>query len=292
MAQTILNVQLAFNGKSPIVAGDERTTSLNLAQLVFAMAHGSRYRNFSDAGPYLQYQTGVVQASGIVTAAAVQAGDTVSVGGTALTATQKRASGTATMSGVAADETLIINGVTFTAVDGAVTPGDATFDCSGTDTQCAASLVTQFDAYVTATTSPLLSGIVGIKSAAAVATVYAINEGTGGNAITLAETGSGITISGATLANGAAPTNNAFDFVGTNAMTAAAIAAAINASTTAAVKQVTATSAAAVCTVTAKLGGTVGNAITWVSSNGTRLAVSGSGTLTGGAADAPVRFGF
>lgn len=288
MAQSILTLQLAFNGASPIVAGDKRTTALNVAQLVYALAHGSRYREIGRASPTLQYQTGVVKATGTVTAAAVQAADTVSVGGAALTATQKRASGTLTAATVIADTTCVINGVTFTAVDGEVTPGDATFDCSGTDTECATSLAAQINAYA----SPLLSGIVAAKSAAAVVTVYAVNEGESGNAITLVGTAVVLVASGAMLENGAEPTNDAFDYIGTNAMTAASFAAAVNVSTTTAVKQVTATSADAVATVTAKVGGTVGNAIAWVSSDGTRLAVSGSGTLTSGAADAPLSFTF
>lgn len=49
---------------------------------------------------------------------------------------------------------------------------------------------------------------------------------------------------------------------------------------------VTATSSSGVVTFRAVTGGTAGNAITLTSSNGTRAAVSGSGTLTGGAAAA------
>lgn len=287
MSQTLITLQLAFNGKSPIVAGDKRTTALNAAQLIYALAHGSRYRGPGEASPYLQYQTGVVQASGTVTPAAVQSGDTVSIGGQALTAAQKRATGTLTAASVTAGDTCVINGVTFTAVDGAVVLGEATFDCSGTDTQCAASLAAQVNGYA----SPLLSGLVAARSAAAVCTIYAVEQGTGGNAITLVGTAVRLAASGATLANGAALSNNTFDFAGSNATTGAALAAAIEASTTAAVKKVNAVAAAnGVVTVTAKEGGTAGNGIAFVSSDGTRLAVSGSGTLENGAADAPLKF--
>ena len=46
---------------------------------------------------------------------------------------------------------------------------------------------------------------------------------------------------------------------------------------------VVATSAAAVVTVKALAPGLAGNCFTWVSSDGTRAAVTGSGFLTGGA---------
>lgn len=291
MAQTILNLQIAFNGKTPIVAGDKRLTALNIGQLLYALNHGSRIRDpiNAPATPYVQYQTGVVQASGTVTPAAVQSGDTVSVGGQALTATKKRATGTATAASVQAGDTITVAGLLMTAVSGAVVPGEATFDCSGSDTACATSIAAQFNAYA----SPLTSGRVGAKSAAAVATFYAIEKGTGGNSFTLASSNGGrLAVSGALFTGGAAPSNNAFDFSGTNAMTADDIAAAINDSSTAAVKQVTAASSGGVVTATAKVGGTGGNAIAWVSSNGSRLAVSGSGTLAGGAADAPVKMTF
>lgn len=75
---------------------------------------------------------------------------------------------------------------------------------------------------------------------------------------------------------------------GDNTANAAALAAAINAyenrytgSTTNAAA-VVAVAASAVVTITAKVDGAAGNSITLASSNGTRLAVTGSGTLTGG----------
>lgn len=294
MAQTLLTLQLAFNGKSPIVAGDKRTTALNAAQLIYALAHGSRYREPGGSSPYLQYQTGVVQASGTVTPASVQSGDTVSIGGQALTAAQKRATGTVTP-GTAGDvpvagDTITVNGVVFTAVDGAVVLGEATFDVSGNTAAQCASIAAQVSGYA----SPLLTGRVAARASATVVTFYAVEQGTGGNAITLGTSdNTRLAKSGATLANGAALSNNTFDFAGSNATTGAALAAAIEASTTAAVKKVNASaSAAGVVTVTAKEGGTAGNGIAFVSSDGTRLAVSGSGTLENGAADAPLKFTF
>lgn len=291
MANQLFTLQFSIPSgvKQPIIAGDKRTSSINIAKLVRqGLAAGEAF-NLAGSAAYLQYQLNVVQATGTVTAAAVQAADAVSVGGQALTAGQKRAAATAEMASVAEDDTITINGNVFTAVDGEVVLGEPTFDCSGTDTQTAASLVAQVAAYE----SPTLSGLIAAKSAAAVVTLYALTQGTAGNAFSLAVSDPvTIVISGALFTGGAALANNVFDCMGSNELTAEAIAEAINNSTTAAVKQVTATVSGAVCTVTAKVGGTAGNAIAWVSSDGTRLAVSGSGTLASGAADAPVRFSF
>ena len=288
MAQTILNLQLAFSGKTPIVAGDKRTTTLNLMQLLYALGHGSRYRE-PGTSPYAQYQTGVVQASGTITPAAVLAADTVSIGGQALTAAQRRATGTVTMAAAAAADTVTVGGQVFTAVNGAVVAGQATFDVSGGNNPAAASLAAQVNAFG----GSLVSGIFKARASAAVCTFYAVEQGTGGNALTLASsTGVRLAVSGATFANGSAIANNTFDMAGTDATTGAAIAAAVEASSTAAVKQVNAVaSAAGVVTVTSKVGGTAGNAIALATSNAGRLAISAA-TLTGGAADAPLRFTF
>ena len=290
MAQTVISVQFAFDGQSPAsfpASSDKRLFAYWLSQLAQACGHGSRYRPPGGSSPYIQYQTGVVQASGTITAATVVAGNTASIGGQALTATQRRATGTATAATVLAGTTLTLNGQVFTAVNGAVVLGAATFDCSGTDTATAASIAAQVNAYGGA----LVSGIVAARSAAAIVTFYAVEQGTGGNSIDLLSSdGATLAVSGSgALAGGTAIANNTFDFAGTNDTTAAALAAAINASTTAAVKQVTATSSAAVVTVTAKVGGLTGNGIAFTSSGAT-LTVSGAGTLTNGAADAPVRF--
>lgn len=67
---------------------------------------------------------------------------------------------------------------------------------------------------------------------------------------------------------------------GTDTADAAALVVCINANCT----TVQATSAAGVVTIRAVTAGTAGNSITLVSSNGTRLAVTGSGTLANGAA--------
>jgi len=71
---------------------------------------------------------------------------------------------------------------------------------------------------------------------------------------------------------------------GQNAECATNLAAAINANTTLN-KFVVASAAAAVVTVTALNASLLGSKVTFVSSNGTRLAVTGSGYLAGGAGD-------
>jgi len=105
-----------------------------------------------------------------------------------------RASGTLTLVSCATD-TVTIAGVTFT---GSATPsGQAQFLTTGTDTADAAALTTAINAHST------LSLIVSATSALGVVTVRAHAAGTIGNLVALAETGTTITISAATLTSGA-----------------------------------------------------------------------------------------
>lgn len=284
---TLIDVQLSFDGPSPIVTGDKRLTLLNLARLLNAINHGSQYRKAASS-PYVQVTPTMVAASATCTCATVVANNTVTIAGTALTATQKRATGTLTAASVIADTTCVINGVTFTAVDDTVTLGDATFDCSGTDTECATSLAAQINAYV----DPRITGVVAARSAAAICTVYAVNQGTAGNAYTLVGTAVVLAASAATLANGAALSNNTFDFAGTNATTADALAYAINNSTTAAIQRVTAVSDGVdVVTISGKFLGDAGEVIT-LTSSGATLTVTGSGFLASGSQGATTRWTF
>ncbi|MBK7865213.1 MAG: hypothetical protein IPJ65_42770 [Archangiaceae bacterium] len=291
MANTVIGLQMSFDSgnKTPVVAGSNsgvmRLSFYNIGRFILGMLIGTKYKQGSS---YLQYQTSLVAASATATPAAVQSGDTLTIAGTALTAAQRRATATVTCATAIAGNTITVNGVLFTGTAGAVTPGEATFSIDTGDTATATSIAAQVNAYA----SPKLSGVLAARSSAAVVTFYAIAQGTAGNALTLATSDNGtLAKSGATFANGAALANNTFDFAGTNATTGAAIAAAIAASTTAAIQTVTASADATtgVVTVTNKVAGVAGNATTFVSSNGTRLAVTGSGFLAGGSASDPVR---
>jgi phage tail sheath gpL-like len=117
---------------------------------------------------------------------------------------------------------------------------------------------------------------VGINSAAGVAA-----SGTVTAAGVLA--GDTVTVAGQvfTAVNGGSPTNVQFDMSGSNTQTGANIAAALTNHPTVG-KYVKATNASGVVTITAVTDGYIGNLITLASSNGTRLAVSGT-NLTGGA---------
>lgn len=95
-----------------------------------------------------------------------------------------------------------------------------------------------------------------------------------------------VTIGKTTLTASASPaTEDEFDQSGTNTADAASLAAKINAHSVLS-KLVYATSSAGVVTVTAHQAGVIGNQIALSSSNGTRLAVTGSGYLTSGAGGA------
>jgi phage tail sheath gpL-like len=223
------------------------------------------------------------------TCAAVAVADTVTIAGQALTAIKQRASATVTCSTAIVGNTVVVDGVTFTGASGAVTLGEATFSIDTGDTQTATSLAAQINAHVV--TAAKLTA----TSSSAVVTLRAVNAGTAGNALTLTSSGSTVAVSAATLTGGIAVANNQFDVSpgATDTQVAADLVRCINASTTAAISGVvTATNAAGVVTVRAVTAGTAGNSITFISSNGSRLAVTGSGALAGGAAVANNQFDF
>lgn len=205
---------------------------------------------------------GIVTATsslGVVTIRAVATG----TAGNAITLVSSDADGLAvTGSGFLADATAV-------AAD--------EFDISGSNAQCVTSIADAIAANAT------LAALFTTTTSATVCTIRAITAGTAANAYTLASSDAQIAVGNATFQNGAAVGNNEFDFTGSNTETATALAAAINASTTGAISDfVTATSSAGVVTVTADVAGVSGNAITFVSSDGTRLAVTGSGKLASG----------
>lgn len=95
-----------------------------------------------------------------------------------------------------------------------------------------------------------------------------------------------VTVGKTVFTGKASPSGEAeFDSDGTDAVVAAAIAAKINAHSVAG-KVAQASVVGAVITVTSTVPGVVGNQIAFVSSNGTRLAVTGSGYLASGAGGA------
>jgi phage tail sheath gpL-like len=90
-----------------------------------------------------------------------------------------------------------------------------------------------------------------------------------------------VTVSGVLLtAVSGAPAADQFDMSGTDTATATSLALAMNSNATIS-GIVTATSALGVVTLTAKVKGVVGNAITLASSNGTRLAASAARLTSG-----------
>lgn len=251
-----------------------RTNLQRFINVLKSLASGTK------SGVYtIDVHASATRASATATCASVANADTVTINGTAFTATQFNASGTVTAATALALDTVTVQGVVLTAVSGTPVAGGTTFDISGSDTATATSLAAAINA------NPTLAYYVTATSSAAIVTIRALASGTGGNALTLATSNNTrLAKSGTVLAGGAAVVNNQFDYKGSNTQTAAALAAAINASTTAAVKSiVTATSALGVVTVTCKTPGLIGNCVTFVSSNGTRLAVTGSGVLASGA---------
>jgi phage tail sheath gpL-like len=103
------------------------------------------------------------------------------------------ASGTITLVSCATD-TVTIGGITFTG-SGSPT-GDLQFETDGDDTADAAALCAKINAH------PTLSKVVVATSAVNVVTVTCVVKGVVGNFITLAETGTTITISAGALAGG------------------------------------------------------------------------------------------
>ena len=102
-----------------------------------------------------------------------------------------------------------------------------------------------------------------------------------------------VTLGGVTLTAKASPAGEAqWDQSGNDTADGAALAACINAHSTLS-KQFSASAAAGVVTITCLVKGVVGNACSLVTSNGTRLAATGSGWLaggTGGATSAAVTY--
>ncbi len=211
------------------------------------------------------------------------------------------------------------------ALDGGIAVANNQFDVSpgATNTQVAADIVR----CINASTTTLISSYVRATNLANVVTVYSLVPGTAGNGITLSSTGGTITCAAARLAGATTATtegaqasctltlvsvlnaqtvtingvvytahtntqaNDQFTIAGDDTADAAALALAINNSTTAGSAEIIATSATNVVTVKARKGGVAGNLITVAASNNT-VTISGSQTrLTAGAAPLTVTGG-
>ncbi len=198
---------------------------------------------------------------------------------------------------VLAADTVTVNGLLYTAVAGAKANNEQ-FSIDTSDTACATDLADSID-------NDTRSGTTGdLTATASTDTVTAVTDvsGTSGNAITLvssngtrlAVTGSGnftggvtadtVTVNGLvyTAVTGAKADDTQFSIDSTDTATATDLADSIDDDTrTGTLDDLTAIGAAAVVTATQTVGGTSGNATTLVSSDGTRLAVSGA-VFTGG----------
>lgn len=194
-----------------------------LMRIFDAVTKGGGVANRKDRRPTIRAST--AEATGTVTFATAVAGNTITINGQALTATQQNATGTVTCVSATAGMTVTVNGLVLT---GSNTPTGNQFDTSGTDTAAAASIVT----VINANTSALISGLIGAKNAAGVVTFFAKSPGTAGNAYTLASSdGTALAVSGATLANGAAAANNQFDFAQSDILNATQLCGQLNGGT-------------------------------------------------------------
>lgn len=119
--------------------------------------------------------------------------------GSTLSSDGVKATGTITVASPIADDTVVVNGVTFTFKASGVGPAQVTI--GGTAAATAANLLAKLNA----STDPLVR-VGHYTLSGAVITVTHDDVGVAGNAFTLAKTGTGITLSAATLASGAEAT--------------------------------------------------------------------------------------
>ena len=158
------------------------------------------------------------------------AGDTVTIGGQALTATKANATATVTSAAPIAGDTLTVQGVVFTFVAGTATAGPRTIPVGlGTDTLTAAAIAGAINSDLQAAAT-----VVSATSSAAVVTLRANAAGTPGNALVVSSSNN-TRLATTAFSGGAAVANNTFDPGNSAANAAANLLAAVNASTTAAV---------------------------------------------------------
>lgn len=191
-----------------------------------------------------------------------------------------------------------INGLVYTAVAGSKAGDFTKFSIDGNDTVDALDLVDSINNDVRAGTL----GDVSALSAVGVVTLTSDEAGTDGNAVTLTSSdGTTLAVSGAlftggvdvntvtinglvySAVDGTKTTFAEFTVDGTDTTNASDLAHSINNDTRSGTSgDITASNIAGVVTVVTDVAGTTGNAITLVSNSAGELAVSGSGTLTGG----------
>jgi hypothetical protein len=271
------------DGSDPWISGDAKGSIQRLRNRLKKLSGG----NTAPGTNTVQVKQTGVAALAVVTCAAVAVNDTVTVNGTALTAKQHNSTGTATFSTIVAGNIVTVNGVAFTARAAAATQYEFTLGAS--DTTAATALAAAINAAVDA----LITGVVTATSAAGVVTVRAVTGGSGGDSITLARTGSPISVSGATLSGGATVASNEFDCKGSNTETGTALVNALAASGTSLVSgHVTGANASGAVTISARVPGVSGNAITIATSNGTRLAITGSLSRLGGGSETALSYTF
>lgn len=164
MAATKFTLNVTANDGVHPITSNARKTAINVEKLFRQLAGGHKTVTYTVA-----CRNSAVAASGTVTCAAVQAADTVTIGG-----------------------------VTFTAVNGSPTGNQ--FDMSlATNTLVAADLVRSVNASSTAG----VTGCITADNVAGVVTFTAAVPGKIGNAITLASSnGTRLAVSGARLASG------------------------------------------------------------------------------------------
>lgn len=235
---------------------------------------GKRYVRLSATG------VGTAATGTATLGAGLAAGEKVTIESVDFVAKAKYASNIVTCAAVQVGDTVTVNGVVFTAIANGGTPTAAQF-VLGAGGTANADTGTSLAAQITAATATTLSTAV---SAAGAVTITANTAGAAGNDITLA-TSTGvrlaITTAGGKLAGAYDAAADEWPIESTLALSAAALAAAINASANAAIDGiVTASAAEAVCTVAAVALGTGGNALTFAKT-GAHITVNGAGTLTG-----------
>lgn len=202
---------------------------------------GSKRVNHANVRLTNTVEYGVKPAVALVTVAAPATSATITTNGTALTAAQHRASCTVTFASVADADTITVNGLVITAK---TSPSGAyQFARGGTDAADALAFVNCLNALTTAgstaVTAAAVYGLIEANRPAAdgVVNIYAIAEGTAGNAYTIVTSnGTRLAItndSSGSFANGAAATNNQFDHVGSNARIARSIVTNLGLSSTA-----------------------------------------------------------